>query len=327
MKRLWVVGALAALLATVSTLPALGVVIEGFFLDDNGSQFEADIDAIAEAGITTGCDPSGNLFCPDRSLTRGEMAAFLRRSLNLPVTAADHFTDDNRHIFEEDIDAIAEAGITTGCDPSGNLFCPDRSLTRGEMAAFLRRSLNLPTTALDYFTDDNGSIFEEDIDAIAAAGITRGCEITSTRYCPSRAVSRGAMAAFLRRSLDLPEAILRIPMGDHPALSCTADGIVCTLTVDVEAGRTYRIREGVFQVLPASELEMTQFDSSFTLFTLRIDGAAVPPMELPPTEGGNIAFRNWEHLASFSSGNHTVVGQWLWDGVQIQVTTVTVRAG
>ena len=68
------------------------------------------------------------------------------------------------------------------------------------MAAFLVRALNLETpTASDSFTDDDGSIFEADIETLGASGITDGC--TPTTYCPDRSVTRGEMAAFLVRAL------------------------------------------------------------------------------------------------------------------------------
>ena len=54
----------------------------------------------------------------------------------------------------------------------------------------------------DLFVDDNGSIFETDIDRLGTAGITMGCNPPSnTRYCPDNPVTRAQMAAFLRRSL------------------------------------------------------------------------------------------------------------------------------
>ena len=56
--------------------------------------------------------------------------------------AADRFTDDNDSIFEQDIEAIANAGITAGCNPPDNTnYCPNETVTRGEMAAFLNRTL------------------------------------------------------------------------------------------------------------------------------------------------------------------------------------------
>lgn len=49
------------------------------------------------------------------------------------------------------------------------------------------------------FSDDDDSIFEEDIERLAASGITRGC--ADNRFCPEDHVTRGQMAAFLHRAL------------------------------------------------------------------------------------------------------------------------------
>ncbi len=55
-----------------------------FFVDDDVSVFEADINAIAAVGITLGCNPPANdMFCPGESVTRGQMAAFLARALGI----------------------------------------------------------------------------------------------------------------------------------------------------------------------------------------------------------------------------------------------------
>lgn len=52
------------------------------------------------------------------------------------------------------------------------------------------------------FTDDNGNVHEANIEAIAAEGITKGCNPPSNDiYCPSSPVTRGQMAAFLNRGL------------------------------------------------------------------------------------------------------------------------------
>ena len=47
----------------------------------------------------------------------------------------------------------------------------------------------------------NNSIFERDIDCLATAGVTKGCNPPdNTRYCPTGYVTRGQMAAFLHRA-------------------------------------------------------------------------------------------------------------------------------
>ena len=63
----------------------------------------------------------------------------------------------------------------------------------------------VPPAPSGRFVDDDGSIHEPDIELIAAAGITLGCNPPmNDRYCPDGVVSRGQMAAFLVRALDLP---------------------------------------------------------------------------------------------------------------------------
>jgi hypothetical protein len=164
------------------------------FTDIGNSTFKKDIVWLYLSGITSGCSPT--LYCPLASVTRGQMAAFLSRALNLPNTATDYFTDDNGTTFENNINRVAEAGITTGC--TATTFCPTANVTRGQMAAFLSRALSLPNTATDYFTDDNGTTFENNINRLAAAGLTTGC--TATTFCPTADVTRGQMAAFLHRA-------------------------------------------------------------------------------------------------------------------------------
>lgn len=117
----------------------------GTFLDDDGNVHEGSIEAIALEGITVGCNPPVNdRFCPDRSVSRGEMAAFLVRALDLPVGPAGRFVDDDGSVFEADIEALAAAGITVGCNPPANdRFCPGQAVTRAEMATFLTRMLGL----------------------------------------------------------------------------------------------------------------------------------------------------------------------------------------
>jgi hypothetical protein len=69
------------------------------------------------------------------------------------------------------------------------------------MAAFLNRALSLPAGSGDPFVDDDDSIFENDIEALAASGITKGCNPpTNDRFCPGSSVTRGQMAAFLHRA-------------------------------------------------------------------------------------------------------------------------------
>ncbi len=176
----------------------------GDFTDTHGNRFTEDILWLAREGITKGCNPPANdRYCPDRPVTRGQMAAFMVRALGLTESGSTDFVDDDGSIFEADIEKLAAAGITKGCNPPVNdRFCPDRSVTRGQMAAFMVRALDLTDPGSTDFVDDDGSIFEADIEKLAAAGITKGCNPpVNDRFCPDNPVTREQMAAFMFRAL------------------------------------------------------------------------------------------------------------------------------
>jgi len=180
----------------------------GSFVDDDGHTFEGAIEAIAAEGITEGCNPPANdRFCPDDHVTRGEMAVFLVRTFGYSDNGGgDLFVDDNGLFYENAADRLKVSGVTQGCNPPANdRYCGERSVTRGEMAAFLVRALGLVDDGGgDLYVDDDGSLFELAIDRLGAAGITQGCNPpTNNRFCPDDFVTRGQMAAFLSRALDL----------------------------------------------------------------------------------------------------------------------------
>lgn len=71
------------------------------------------------------------------------------------------------------------------------------------MASFLVRALDLEAAAGAGFADTAGNSHQSDIDAIRAAGITRGYSADPFLYCPHDSVTRAEMATFLARALDL----------------------------------------------------------------------------------------------------------------------------
>lgn len=197
---------LIALLVIMALSGVLALPVHGAdtFTDvPAGHTFHDDIAWLAEEGVTRGCNPPANTrFCPDGAVTRGQMAAFLVRALGLP-SADISFVDTVGHTFEADIAALAHADITRGCNPPDNdRFCPNERVTRGQMAAFLTRALNLPPGDAA-FVDVDDSVFVADIEALASAGVTRGCNPPSnTLFCPGEHVTRAQMAAFLRRGIE-----------------------------------------------------------------------------------------------------------------------------
>lgn len=172
-----------------------------FFTDDTGSVHEANINRIAAAGITRGC--GADRYCPNNPVTRAQMAAFLYRSICHGAECEPPFQDvPLDHPFVNAIRWLSEEGITHGCNAEGTSFCPDQPVLREQMASFLSRALSLPATSTDFFTDDDGSVHEANINRIAEASITQGCGATT--FCPEDEVTREQMASFLARALSLP---------------------------------------------------------------------------------------------------------------------------
>jgi len=126
-----------------------------------------------------------------------------QRALGLAAIWNGDFTDIGDSVHAGAINALRKAGITRGCDPPANdSFCPDRTVTRGEMAAFMVRAFGFTDGGdIDYFTDDDGSVFEPDINRLAAAGVTSGCG--EGIFCPYTRLPRSEMAVFMARALGL----------------------------------------------------------------------------------------------------------------------------
>jgi hypothetical protein len=281
----------------------------GTFRDDDGNVHEGAIEAIAAAGITKGCNPPVNdRYCPSASVTRGQMAAFLVRALDLAPVGSDYFSDDTGSVFESQINSLAAAGITKGCNPpANNLFCPNDPVTRGQMAAFLVRAYGYTDDGGgDRFSDDDGSVFEPAIDRLATAGVTKGCNPpANTMYCPDRAVRRDEMATFLARAGDLapivpPERCSILPADNIwntrvDGLPVAANSAAYIKTIGATATLHADFGSGVWPPgsnspigIPFVEVDTTQPDVAihYTSYGNESDPGPFPVPADAPVEGG-----------------------------------------
>lgn len=180
--------------------PASGL---GRFEDDDTNVHQVLIEILATRQITIGCNPGGTKYCPTVPVTRAQMASFIIRALrgggaNVPAGSPDAFTDDNGNVHEDNINAIAALGVSLG-DGAGH-FRPDDPINRGEMALFIRRGFAFPQATGNRFTDVSGE-YVEPANALASAGVSLGCNLLGTLFCPNDVVNRDAMASFLVRAL------------------------------------------------------------------------------------------------------------------------------
>ena len=174
------------------------------------------IEALVEAGITSGCATSPPQYCPDAGVTRSEMAVFLLRGIhgagyNPPAPTGTIFTDvPVTRPFAKWIEQLSREGITGGCSTTPPQYCPDAGPTRGQMAVFLLRAkhgagFDPPAPTGTMFADVPATHpFAKWIEQLAREGITGGCSTSPPQYCPDATVTRGQMAVFLVRTFNLP---------------------------------------------------------------------------------------------------------------------------
>ena len=183
----------------------------GSFSDDDGSVHESNIELIAEWEITLGCGI--NRFCPSRTVTRSQMAAFLYRAFTRLYGAPD--LERQEPVLLTDVTeaawyrpfahwAVANEVIRT----QGVRFDPFGPVTRADMADMLVGTFAHlePSAELQgLFSDTAGTrgTTIRAMEGIYDAGVTSGCATEPLRYCPTEAVTREQMASFLVRAVRL----------------------------------------------------------------------------------------------------------------------------
>ena len=205
-----------------------------------------DIDCIAYYGITRGT--SATTYSPRTSVTREHMALFLTRLAGLvgiemasdPADAGFTDTGDLPAESQTAINQLADLGITRGT--SATTYSPSDSVTRGQMALFIARLMDLMDPMADgatayghtpsdvTATDDTpvgspftdlGSATKSAYDAVTQLyelGVVSG--LNDTSYGPSVQITRASMAEFMAGVLDHSNAR---PAGVTAQVSKTTD--------------------------------------------------------------------------------------------------------
>ncbi len=199
------------------------------FVDVSASHSNAgDIDCIAYYRITKGT--TATTYSPDRPVIREHMALFLVRlarlvGINVPSVADTPFEDiaNLEQKSQEAISQIYQLRITIGA--TATTYAPARNVSRGEMALFLQRLMDLmvPVTdgrkAFGYTPDDvndNDRKFDvespfQDLETVphpVNEAVTQlyelgvGSGLSSLTYGPDTDMSRAAMAEFMAAILD-----------------------------------------------------------------------------------------------------------------------------
>ena len=124
------------------------------------------------------------------------------------------------------VERLGVLAVTRGCALEPARYCPDASVTRGQMATFLTRAFQLEPGPPFGFIDIEGNTHHNSINALAAAELTMGCSKEPARYCPDASVTRGQMATFLTRAIQA--AVLSVELD-----SSTPDTVTGSFEVEI----------------------------------------------------------------------------------------------
>ncbi len=268
-----------------------------------------------QAGVTAGCvgstDPSTRLYCPNDSVTRQEMAAFIVRGVTGTLTPAiynpvPYFTDvPTTNLFFPHIQKMESLGITSGC--ATGLFCPTDAVPRWEMAIFMIRArlslygASFTFNPTPYFGDvptnveGNGVPFPF-IQRAKDEDITVGCGtnlalVPPLIYCPDQLVTRGQMALFIMRGLFNETTILgpsapRVTRVSPNTMASTV-GTQLSVTItgtntDFQTGDTVTVPSGMLAVSNVVVHSTTSITATLTANSNVVAG----PQALVVTSGG-----------------------------------------
>ena len=219
--------AAGALYDVIVTNPgdAPAVLTKGWFADftdvPQASPFHSPVETILRDGITGGC--GGGNYCPNANITRGQMAVFLLRAghgsgyIPPPATGTVFADVSQGTTFADWIEQLYAEGITGGCASNPLRYCPDSSVTRGQMAAFLLKIYHgagyVPPAATGVFTDVPISMpLAPFIEEVGRLSITAGCG--GTNYCPTNPRHARADGGLSGQDLPPQRGLAVPPAGD-----------------------------------------------------------------------------------------------------------------
>ena len=264
---------MAVWIVRVLSLQDPAAVSESSFLDVEAESFHASyIERMAEMGITSGCG-DGTRFCPDGTVTRAQMAAFLSRAYALPDAPDPGFPDVPEDAwYASSVARLTASGITSGCG-DGTRFCPDRHTTRGEMATFLARAARLVRGA--------GSA-----DGFDSAVAVDAAEVSAAIANIDVEVWAAAAAPYVSEPEALPEALTEIlALVDADQVAQFVSGIdTAAIDAAARAVAADNARAAAFAVRIGYETSMASEDRQAAVNAARTAARLAVPLNPDPVE-------------------------------------------
>ena len=214
MSRRYRGGAAVRVRAALVVLSVVGLLLgagrsvaeawDGFSDIAEAGVHEGAVGALAADGVFEGTECGTDRFCPGDPVERWVMAVWLVRVLDgedPDGLGSSRFADVDAGLWWAPfVERLADLGVTRGCATGPARFCPLDSVSRAQMATFLTRAFRLASGPDAGFVDIAGSVHSAGINALAAAGVTKGCGTGPARFCPGGDVTRAQMSSFLNRA-------------------------------------------------------------------------------------------------------------------------------
>lgn len=147
-------------------------------------------------------------FAPNKPITRAQFAVMISRALGLQATGESTFSDTQGKWYEQDVQSLFEAGITTG--KADGTFDPEAPVTRQQAAAFMARVLayvdfQAQPSNESNFIDGNAISpeFKEYINLLNSLDIMTGK--ADGTFDPNGSLTRAQMAKILKRTLNIAD--------------------------------------------------------------------------------------------------------------------------
>lgn len=161
-----------------------------------------EIEELALRQITSGTTPT--TYSPEGNITRAQLASMIARAMDLQATKQTNFVDVKGKWYENDVQALFEAGIIAGISPT--TFNPQSNVTRQQAAAMMARALRYANAEipkvkeLPYVDAERVAEYARgDISTLNQLNIMIGKE--NNAFDPYSKLTRAHMATLLNRTM------------------------------------------------------------------------------------------------------------------------------
>ena len=179
------------------------VDFEGAFWDDDDNRMAATADLLASLALITGCGPYGLELCPEAELTGADVEALLGAALGTEVSVGEYLAMEFSPAPEKET-FLPGVSLEEALGCGVWRYCPEQTITRGDMAVILASVFDLEVSDADYFVDDEDHYAKSAINTLTAAEVFDFCTTFGPMpFEPDRPATRAELIDAIAKALHL----------------------------------------------------------------------------------------------------------------------------